>query len=305
MIDTVTNLQPMVKIDVDSIDQEIDQKTMNELDKRMKSYEKTDTIPPYQSFIVRANGDCFSRYTSNFIKPFDIGFSRAMIKTANVMMNVFNAKTVFVCSDEITLIFSPICTKEYYDSLINDHLNTLPSHIHAGLHDKLTSLVSSKCSVLFKNCQQQKTYNERAISTVKNIAAIFDARVIPFPLGNEIEIVNNIIWRQFHVCYRNTVYAYGRYILGDKACVGKNCRTIIQTMKDEGFDFHTQVSNQYKYGVLCKKILVKIKTDNGEEYERFRDYNFCTKLITQDGTKILELFFEKYYCDLIENTKID
>ena len=115
---------------------------------------------------------------------------------------------------------------------------------------------------------------------------------------------NNIIWRSSYDCYRNTVSAYGRYILGQKACMGKNCRMMIQTMKDEGFDFHAQVPVQYKYGVLCKKKLVKLKTDNGEEYERSRDCNFSTNLITQNRTKTLELFFEKYYCDLIENTGV-
>lgn len=282
--------------------------TKFDLAERMKSYEKTDAVAPFQAFMVRADGNCFSTYTCGFPKPFDAGFNRAMIKTANGVMNHFNARTVFVCSDEITLIFNAVVTKDDYDKLLNSSDSKPQLHIHAGRHNKIESLVSAKCSVLFNKYMLEEIhktttniYNENTIQKVKKGDAIFDARIIPIPLGSEIEIVNNIIWRSSYDCYRNTVSSYGRYILGHKACLNKNCNEMIKMMKDnKGFDFDTEVSIHYKFGVMCKKVQIKMKNEKGEEYTRTKDYNFSSNLIKQDRGKTLELFFEKYYSNKIE-----
>lgn len=281
---------------------------------RMKSYEKTSIVPPYQSFIVRADGNCFSKFTNGFPKPFDEGFNRAMTLTANAVMNHFNARTVFVCSDEITLIFGSVCTKEEFE---NPNVQK-STHIYGGRHNKIESLVSAKCSVLFNKFMlfmleevnaKPNVYNDKVKEKVNRCDAIFDARLVPIPLDNEIEIVNNIIWRSTYDCYRNTVSSYGRHKLGNKRCQNMNCNDMIVMMKNEGFDFNTQVPTQYKYGTLCKKILVKFKNknDNGSEteYERSKEYNFSLNLLTQDRDKTLELFLDKYYSDKIECTKIE
>lgn len=285
----------------------IDAGTKISLGDRMKSYEKTDMVPAYQSFIVRADGNSFSKYTKGFPKPFDAGFSRAMIRTANGVMNHFNARTVFVCSDEITVIFHAVCTKSEYDDLLKSDEKNLPTHIFAGRHNKIESLVASKCSVLFNKFMLQEskesTYSDKTIEKIKKCDAIFDARMVPIPIGSEIEIVNNIIWRSCYDCYRNTVSAYGRHYLGQKECHNKNCREMIVMMKEKGFDFDTQVNLCYKFGTLCKKILITLTNDKNEQYIRSKDYNFCCNLIKEDRLKTLELFFDKYFYDKIKSTE--
>jgi len=305
---------------------------------RMKSYEYTDTIPPYQAFIVRADGKCFSRFTSSFPKPFDDGFQHAMVNTANNVMNYFSAKTVFCCSDEITLIFPAVCTKDEYDNLSANNSKNLPCHSYAGKKTKLESLIASKCAVSFNKFMLKELndnnlkYNFNAQTKINECDAIFDARLIPIPIGKEIEIVNNLIWRSCYDCYRNTISTYGRHILGSKACNNKNGKEMIQMMYDKGFDFVNAVPVSYKYGVYGKKLLIRtqiplmmnskcIKTDaktnelkskdsvledkeaksECEIIEVFRNtnYNFCVNLL--DGSinadKALELFIAKNFTD--------
>jgi tRNA(His) 5'-end guanylyltransferase len=304
--------------------QEIKQNDVNELDagskialgERMKFYEKLEFshVPPYQPFLVRVDGNCFSKYTSAFPKPFDLGFSRAMINASNELLKYFNARTVFVCSDEITLIFSSVCSKNEYDDLISND-GIVPTHIYAGRRSKIESLVAAKATSLFNNFMNEEidvaislkgfglVYLDSAVQRVRQREAIFDARMILFPVGNEIEIVNNIIWRSSYDCYRNTVTSYGRYIFGDKVIRNKNCGEIIEMMKEKAFDFSSQVPFHYKYGTFCKKIAVKMVNDKGEEYMRSKSYNFCVNLIDKNRSSALELFFDKYYSDKIECIK--
>ena len=277
---------------------------------RMKSYEHTDHVPPYQSFILRADGHTFSKYTSGFPKPFDEGFCLAMLRTANSIMSEFHPKTVFVCSDEISAIFSPVCTKAEYDELVSSGEKQLPSHIFSGRHNKIESLFASHCSVMFnkfmlEQLNKNKTvYSDKVIQRIEACEATFDARMIPIPMGLEIEIVNNIIWRSSYDCYRNTTSTYGRHVLGTKACDHKNSTQMIQMMADKGFDYVESVPLWYKYGILCKKQLVEFKDEKGGSFTRGKVYNFCVNLINVDKIMALQLFFAKYFVKLIEVTEV-
>ena len=96
---------------------------------RMKALETTAKVPAYQSFIVRADGNRFSKYTQGLQKPFDIVFLRAMTRAANGLLEHFKPMSVFVCSDEISLVFGPVCTEEDYKTMeLSDNKN-LPVHI--------------------------------------------------------------------------------------------------------------------------------------------------------------------------------
>jgi len=96
---------------------------------RMKSLEKTEIILPYQSFVVRVDGNCFSRFTSGFRKPFDPAFQKAMIRTANSLLVRYNPTLVFVCSDEISLVFRNQCDRKEYDRLIESNETNIPQHM--------------------------------------------------------------------------------------------------------------------------------------------------------------------------------
>ena len=97
--------------DTDSSLDLIDQGTKISLGERQKTYEHTEIVPPYQAFNIRADGNCFSSFTSGFKKPFDHVFAVAVNRTAQGVMKHFHCRTVFSCSDEITGIFAPVCSR--------------------------------------------------------------------------------------------------------------------------------------------------------------------------------------------------
>jgi len=271
------------------------------LGERMKTFECTEQVEPYQAFIVRADGNRFSKYTKGLQKPFDEAFQRAMVKTANGLMDHFSCATIFVCSDEISLVFSPVCSQE--ESEANQASNNKQTHIYSGRHNKIETLVSSKASVLFnkfmleevrlKRAENPGVYAKTFLDRVESQDAIFDARLIPFPLGSEFEIVNNLIWRSCYDCHRNTVASYGRHVLGTKACQNKKSYQMIQLMKSEkDFDFD-EVPMAYKFGVFGKKALHVLANEQGESYTRHKHFNFCTNLVKEDRDRTLDLFMKK------------
>jgi tRNA(His) guanylyltransferase len=307
-------------INIEQNDEQIDEQINEQmsLGDRMKSYECVDNIPPYQSFIIRADGKSFSKFTSILPKPFDDGFQRAIVRTANGVMNHFNARTVFCCSDEISLIFPAICSMEEYELLVLSNDKNLPTHVFSGRRSKLESLVSAKCSVLFNKYMldelntHKDNYKCNAIQKIIDCDAIFDARLIAIPMGKDFEIVNNLIWRSCYDCYRNTISTYGRYVLGQKKCNNKNGQEMIQMMEESGFDFSMIVPISYKFGVFGKKILVRTESilPSGKAIEvvRSKNYNFCSNILSRqrdDNSDHTLVNHDKYLDILLSKTFID
>lgn len=80
------------------------------MNERMKNYEaeseKRIKINTDEAFLVRLDGRCFSNKTSHLIKPFDINFANAMLKTCGDLLKEFHCATAYTQSDEITLVFN-------------------------------------------------------------------------------------------------------------------------------------------------------------------------------------------------------
>lgn len=278
------------------------------LAERMKNLEiEYKKIQPYESFIIRADGKSFSSYTNGLKKPFDKHFINAIIRTSNSLLGEFNGATIAYCSsDEISIIVPRICSKEEYDKLII--LNKeLPTHYASGRQSKIITLIAARCSVIFNKYMNEEIknnldeYTEKTIEKIKKSEAIFDARIILIPINMEIEIVNNIIWRSNYNCLSNTISSYGRYKLGDKQIKNKNGAEQIQMMKNINFDFDIAVPNYIKYGILSKKIIIKMIDDKGDEYIRGKIMNFSSNIMKENKLNVLNLFLSKYYIDDLIN----
>jgi tRNA(His) guanylyltransferase len=281
------------------------------LGQRMKKLEiDSNRIPPYQSYIVRADGHSFSKYTNGFKKPFDQLFINAILRTSNHLLEIYSGSTIAYCSsDEISIIIPRICTKEEYDQLVKSG-EQLPTHYASGRVTKIETFIAAKCSVIFNKYINEEIesvmseYKQNIIDKIVSSEATFDARIILIPIGLEIELVNNIIWRSNYDCLRNTISAYGRYKLGHKKTLSKNGEEQIQLMKEIDFDFATMVPDYIKYGILSKKIQITMNDESGKEYIRTKIYNFSSNLITEDKQNVLDLFLSKYFePDLINITE--
>lgn len=171
------------------------------LGERMKNYENESTkiqyILPNSSYIIRLDGNNFSKFTRPLKKPFDIIFIKVMNLTVTDLLEKFHARTGYSHSDEITLVF-------------NKCENDVSTHLYNGRTSKILSLVASHCSVRFnyhmnENIEKFKNeYSVDFIKKIKNSYQIFDARIIVIESN---EIVNHQIWRN-RDCYRNAVSTY-------------------------------------------------------------------------------------------------
>lgn len=271
---------------------------------RMKSYEIDDRIPPYKPYVCRLDGKNFSKYTKGLKKPFDSLFTNAMVRTMNDLVLKFNAATGFCCSDEITLVFSQQCTKEEYDAEEDTNKYT---HFYGGRKTKINTILSSSCSVYFNSnmymelssSDSRDDYNEAFIGRVARMDAIFDSRLLEFPVDKDLEIVNNLIWRSVYDCHRNTVSTYARHYL--KNTHKKNSAQMIKEMNDmmcEQGGTWESVPMMFRYGIYAKKSQVILSSGvDGDlvTYQRTKLKNYCFKI--ECNEKMLSFVLSKYMTD--------
>ncbi len=137
-------------------------------------------VNPWDTFVVRLDGWAFSRFTRAFFaKPFDRRFEMAMIAAAQAALTTFHAAAAYTHSDEITLFFPALCTREEFDDMSasgNAGQGAPPERPWGGRVVKLLTAMAGLVSVEF----------DRAARALLGAAAdfpakAFDARVVVFP----------------------------------------------------------------------------------------------------------------------------
>jgi tRNA(His) guanylyltransferase len=274
---------------------------------RMKEYEEQTLhemiIPKDKSYIIRLDGNCFSKFTKGLQQPFDVSFSSAMVNTMNDLLKKYNAVLGYTHSDEISLVFNRC--KENQE------------HTHGGRIVKLVSLMASYCSVKFNiHINEEITkmvsyidtqnsygygltkYSTKTLEKIRKSEAIFDARVIIFP--EDTEIINYFIWRSVYDCSRNCISTHARYQFGHKKIENKNCSEMIEMLKESGFPVCC-IPIKQRYGVYAKKVLVEhTGIDPMKQIEvktmRHEIVNKCFKL-EYDINLLETVFLSKYWKD--------
>lgn len=66
-----------------------------------------DKITNTEFYVIRLDGKNFSKFTKNFMKPYDVKFIKVLNYTVKDIMEHFNPISIFNQSDEITLNFIP------------------------------------------------------------------------------------------------------------------------------------------------------------------------------------------------------
>lgn len=272
----------------------------DKLSDRMKKYELENEhkIKPYELFIVRLDGKCFSTFTKKFKKPFDEIFVKAMALTTKDLIEYFDAQTGYTHSDEITLIFNAKCTKDQFD---NNTILTV-DHNYNGRIEKIISLISSYCSVRFNfhinNIinNYEGEYEKNFINLIKEYNQIFDARILIFNENNKYEILNHQIWR-VRDCTRNCILTYGYNYCGKKNIMNKKTNELIVMLKDHEIEFEN-IPLYLKYGLYCKKNLLE-KTINGNNCIRteFIFTQFEINFSEDNLNILLEKYWNKQYLD--------
>ncbi|AYV86972.1 MAG: tRNAHis guanylyltransferase [Sylvanvirus sp.] len=309
------------------------------LEGRMKSYEKVmDTrIPSDQAFLVRLDGNRFSKFTNKLQQPFDRNFTNAMMKTMGDLLETYHPSTAYSHSDEITLMFPVTLRKEVLpsnenpskkneggkkdiDALLNQTPSNYYPHLFNGRIQKLTSELASYCSLRFtyhlKNTllAEKDTFDYKdALDLLINPMLNFDARVIVFPKDKSHDMVNHQIWRSMRDCPRNCISKLAEPHVTAKQRHKKNSKELLQILLEKtGFEWSTY-DTYLKYGVYCKmenKRLIKQEQKDIPLFEHPLDYNrsklvFKTIEIHEFDIRLLALFQAKKWNDANIDTLTD
>lgn len=270
------------------------------LEDRMRKYEATGytDIPGNQPFIIRLDGEKFTKFTKGFDQPFDKNFINAMVDTTNYLVEKFNASTGYTHSDEISLVFGPAYSK---------NAEHVVQHIYNGRTSKLLSKIASHCSVYFNKVIAKHTddihYDHIRIKILSSMAT-FDARILLFPEDNIMEITNYFIWRH-RDCYRNAVSSYGRQYYSHKQLQNKHSDEIISMITKAGCNWEN-VPIHIKRGIFGKKQQYEINNTT-----RSRMINLSCKVyfITETYNMLISKylsddFFQSYPVDLFDKCSI-
>jgi tRNA(His) guanylyltransferase len=308
------------------------QSSTEDIGDRMKEYEKYPNrlIPPYLSFVMRLDGKSFSKYTHSghrnnfkdinsepsnkgFKTPFDNLFVIAMVRTMNDLAESFPDVTTAYChSDEISLYFPAVCTKEEFE---NEENKNKFNHSFGGQVWKFISTSAGTCSVSFLEHIRQlininkHRYDEDFVNKIMTQRITFDSRVSVFPEDRPEDIANYFVWRSVKDCHRNAVSTYARDKCGKRALDNKHSGEMIEMMKELGLDWENQVPIYLKYGVYCKKELYhkKLKPQiEGKSVEvciRRRLVNRCFKINYYEP--LIKLMKDKYWSEDLSQFEVD
>jgi tRNA(His) guanylyltransferase len=139
-------LRSLVREDklLDKYSTEAVEEQMRRLEFESKSLVVANRNTPY---IIRVDGHKFSTFTKHFQKPFNIrsnyiffcnpqnAVHQAMLRTAANLVSQFNCSSVYVASDEFSLVFAPSTEKE--------------TPMFGGRVAKIISLIPSFCAARF------------------------------------------------------------------------------------------------------------------------------------------------------------
>jgi tRNA(His) guanylyltransferase len=277
------------------------------LGERMKEYEHDSLsvvkIEPYRPFVVRLDGRSFSKFTAGMKSPFDNIFAKAMILTTMDLITEFTAITGYTHSDEITIIFNAVSTKDDCEKGLNK-----ATHLFDGRVVKLLTCMAGYCSVRFNYhlCKiiapKASDYKQEYIEKINEMKASFDARLVLFPENDERQIINHMVWRSLYDCERNAVSTYAREYFNQKELQGKNKSEMIEMLKSKVLDWNTDVPMFLKNGVYFKKVTYEI-IFNEQKAVRTKVIAKCFRI------KYDELFYcllmDKYYTLTEEDEKLN
>ena len=217
----------------------------------MKIYENRpihETIPENRPFIVRLNGNSFTKMniyvnSDTSIQEINKSYNLAIINTARSLLNdiMFKPRFVYVVDDEIVLLFHKA---DIFNRSVQKYL----------------TLLSSKATNYFRNSfadymprSKIEKYSDETIANMKAHMPVFSGRIVYFPADKTYELVNYFIWRANQ---RNPIQEYTRTIVGKSLIQKKKNSKLTEIVEDYANDnIDTVIPDYTKYGVFMKRAL--------------------------------------------------
>ncbi len=222
------------------------------LGEKMKLLEKAFSLllPARKPFVARLDGVSFKRFTSGMAKPFDPRFTKAMIQTANDLLDRSSARTAFCQSDEITLVFGAeeSSSTMYYGGRVSKIESVLASIATARFNYHL-----SRFSINDWAQEPPAIRIQETINLVNSGQAFFDARVFSVP--DDKSAMEALYWRHRHDCRRNVVNSVGFHIFGHNRMNNMAIGSVLGLLREEkNIDPMEDYPPEAMLGVFLKKI---------------------------------------------------
>lgn len=204
---------------------------IKEIEKRVEEYEKTSNIKLIKGLpiILKYDGSSFSTFTKNLARPYDIRLSNLMIECCKYMVEITNARSGFVGSDEISIV------------LYEDDINS--ETIYNGRVQKLLSELASKLSVRFNRLLPN--YLPEKI----NSEPYFDCKIWNVP---NLEEAANCFWMRELSVTKNAITMAALNCYSHKELEGINGKIKQEMLFQKGINFNDYPVS-FKRGVYIQK----------------------------------------------------
>jgi len=223
-------------------------KTKDDLGTRMKDYESHETSRRSMKRLpicVRVDGRAFHTFTRGLARPFDEGFSKAMVETCKFLVEQTHAKIGYTQSDEITLVF--------WDG------SHTAEPLFGGKFFKLTSVIASLTTGKFMSL-----IPEHMPSKVGKIPS-FDARIFQVP--DLSEAANLILWRWIDA-RKNSISMAAQAHFTPKQLHGLDAKARLNMLKEKkGIVWADEFPDHLKWGTFVQRKSVE-RDLTAEELDR-------------------------------------
>jgi tRNA(His) guanylyltransferase len=219
-------------------------KTKDSIGDRMKGYESHETVRRAMKRLpicVRVDGRAFHTFTRGLDRPFDEGFSRAMVETTKFLVAQTHAKVGYTQSDEITLVF--------WDSTHKSE------PLFGGKLFKLTSIIASLASAKFN-----RLIPEHIPSKVDSEVVVFDARIFQVP--DLHEAANLILWRWIDA-RKNSISMAAQAHFSSKQLHGKPASERLALLREKGVEWE-DFPEHLKWGTFVRRTVVERELTEAE-----------------------------------------
>lgn len=202
----------------------------------------TEIMIPTLPIIIRLDGNNFSQWTKDLIKPFDENLSNLMIETTKFLVKETNAVVGYTQSDEITLILYS-----------NDRKSLVYNN---GKKQKILSKLTAKCVNFFNEERKKYLPNNDKI-------AIFDCRIYQTPTLEDA--CAQLLWRE-NDASKNSKYmlAFSMFSHNElKNLNGSQLQDLMMNQKNVNWN---DLETKYKRGTYVKRSKI-FKPFTAEEIE--------------------------------------
>ena len=222
--------------------------------------------------VFRLDGHSFSKFTSNFKKPFDDAFTQAMKQTALKAFEYYNFSLGFVGSDEITLCVFPKIAKT----------GELCDIEFSGRVEKMTTLLACYVYVVFF-----KEFNK--FYPMDNYLPHFDCRV--YQVDTIKDALQNVSERVTYTL-KNARMMFAQSYFSPKRLHKLSSKQAVELVQSElNIDFYQVVSPETRVGtvIITEEIDCEKDVSIKGEFQTIKYTRNIPKMLNLAATEVLDL----------------